>query len=695
LPPNTNPKRWLPPLELSGAATQWRFSTSMRAEAMLSALLRSTFTRPKGEVGDLKLPASMEAIYRWFETRIDSFDRGDNLRPPQALIPFFVYYLAPVWPVFVFLTAFALAGAAIEVALMAFVGRLVDLMRATPEPKAFFALHLRELLIMAFVAMILRPVISFVADLIKLQTVNGPLNTRIRWQAHGYVLRQSLSFFQNDFAGRVATRVIQVGPAVRDVATNLCDVVVWVVILWSGSFVLFAQADWRLVLPLIVWLTGYVVALSYFVPRISKMSNAMSEARSMLTGRIVDSYTNISTVKLFAHTDREDAYARDGMQEHLSRYQAQLRLNTTMELVLFSLNGAVLVLTTALALWLWSFGMVSIGSIAIVTGLIIRLMNVSGWFMWTLAGIFDNIGVVQESMAAISREHQVVDAPGAKPLNVTVGEIRYEALNFNYGRVLADREGVDGKPGSSAPGALFAPGIIDNLSLIVKPGEKVGLVGRSGAGKSTLVNVLLRFYDVEGGRILIDGQNVADVTQDSLRAHIGLVTQDTSLLHRSVRDNILYGRPDADDAAMIAAATKAQAHEFILGLEDMRGRRGYDAHVGERGVKLSGGQRQRIAIARVLLKNAPILVLDEATSALDSEVEAAIQEQLLNLMAGKTVIAIAHRLSTIAAMDRLVIMDAGRIVETGSHAELLRRGGLYADLWARQSGGFLAKEAAE
>ena len=652
---------------------------------MLSAYLRSYFSKPKAEVADLVLPPPAEALFRWFETRIDAFERGPITRPPTTLVAFFGHYLRPVWPVFVLMTLFALIGAGIEVALMAFVGRLVDLMRATPEPAAFFALHMGELLVMAFVALIGRPAVSLIADLIKMQTVNGPLNTRIRWQAHGYVLRQSLSYFQNDFAGRVATRVIQVGPAVRDVANNICEVVVWAVMLWVGSVVLFAGADWRLVLPLLVWLGGYIVALRFFVPRISKLSNAMSEARSMLTGRIVDSYTNISTVKLFAHTDREDAYARDGMQEHLSRYQAQLRLNTTMELVLFTLNGAVLVLTTALALWLWSRGQVSIGSIAIVTGLIIRLMNVSGWFMWTLAGIFDNIGVVQESMAAIARDHQVVDAPDAKPLAVTAGEIRYENLKFNYGKVIAEQ----------SAGKVAAGGLIDNLSLRVAPGEKVGLVGRSGAGKSTLVNVLMRFYDVEGGRILIDGQNIAGVKQDSLRANIGMVTQDTSLMHRSVRENILYGRPDADEAAMIAAATRAQAHEFIQGLEDMRGRRGYDAHVGERGVKLSGGQRQRIAIARVLLKNAPILILDEATSALDSEVEAAIQEQLLNLMEGKTVIAIAHRLSTIAAMDRLVIMDDGQIVEEGTHAELLRRGGLYADLWARQSGGFLAKEAAE
>jgi ATP-binding cassette subfamily B multidrug efflux pump len=655
---------------------------------MLTALKASLLARSKGEQpaggGEVPLPKPMAALYGWFERRIDAFERGPITRPPDTLVAFFLFYLRPVWPAFAFLTLFALIGAGIEVALMAFIGRLVDLMRETPVPAEFFARHKWELLTMAAIALIGRPLVSLFADLIKLQAINGPFNTRVRWQAHGYVLRQSLAYFQNDFAGRVATRVIQVGPAVRDVATNLCDIVVWVIMLWGGSLALFLAADWRLVLPLLAWIIGYVAALRYFVPRIALLSNSMSEARSMLTGRIVDSYTNISTVKLFAHTDREDAYAREGMQEHLVRYQAQLRLNTTMELVLFVLNGAVLVGTAALALWLWSRGLVTIGAIAVVTGLIVRLMNVSGWFMWTLAGIFDNIGVVQESMVAIARDHQVVDAPGARALFVPKGEIRYEGLTFNYGR----------QP-SARPPAGARGGIIDNMTLTVAPGEKVGLVGRSGAGKSTLVNLLLRFYDVEGGRILIDGQDISQVTQDSLRAHIGMVTQDTSLLHRSVRDNILYGRPEATEAEFIEAARKAQAHDFILGLEDMRGRRGYDAHVGERGVKLSGGQRQRIAIARVLLKNAPILILDEATSALDSEVEAAIQEQLMNLMGGKTVIAIAHRLSTIAAMDRLVIMDEGRVVEQGSHAELLRHGGLYAELWARQSGGFLAREAAE
>jgi ATP-binding cassette subfamily B multidrug efflux pump len=430
-----------------------------------------------------------------------------------------------------------------------------------------------------------------------------------------------------------------------------------------------------------VWLAAYSGALLYFVPRIKERSTEAAEARSMLVGRIVDSYTNILTVKLFAHAEREDSYARQALDEQMRKYQASLRLQTQMELVLYTLNGFLMVSATALAVWLWSHGLVSIGAIAAVTGLVLRIIGMSGWILWVVAGIFENIGVVQEGMETISRPNQVVDRPGSHPLVVRRGEIRFENVSFHYGREVEAGAGRRG-------------GVIHKLTLDIRPGEKVGLVGRSGAGKSTLVNLLLRFYDLESGRILVDGQDIAHVTQDSLRAQIGMVTQDTSLLHRSVRDNILYGRPDAGDGAAIAAARKAQAHDFIGGLEDMKGRQGYSAHVGERGVKLSGGQRQRVAIARVLLKDAPILILDEATSALDSEVEQAIQEQLYNLMAGKTVIAIAHRLSTIAAMDRLVIMDHGRIVEEGGHDALIARGGLYADLWARQSGGFLAPAAA-
>jgi len=623
-----------------------------------------------------------ERIFRWFETRIDAYAPAPITEPPKQLAAFFWFYLKPVWWAFAVLTVLTLAAAGIEVAIIAFIGRIIDLMRETTSPAAFFSEHGPELAFMAFVALVARPVLSALSDLSKQQMILGPVSVLVRWRAHSYVVRQSLGFFQNDFAGRIATRVMQVGPAVRDVAANVCDVVAWVAVHWIGAFLLFFEADWRLVVPLGIWLAGYAVTLNYFVPKIERLSGVMSEARSMLTGRIVDIYTNIMTVKLFAHTEREDAYAREAIDEHLARYQDQLRLNTIMEAVLWTLNGTVLVGTTGLALWLWSRGEITIGAISVVTGLIIRLMNMSGWFMWTLAGIFENIGVVQESMMTISRPFSVVDVEGAKPLEVKRGAIDFDDVSFDYGHT---RSVGDGKPG----------GVIQNLSLHVAPGEKVGLVGRSGAGKSTLVSLLLRFHDLEQGRILIDGQDIAHVTQDSLRSQIGVVTQDTSLLHRSVRDNILYGRPDAGETQAIMAAERAHAHEFIGGLQDLHGREGYNAHVGERGVKLSGGQRQRIAIARALLKNAPILVLDEATSALDSEVEAAIQEQLANLMTGKTVIAIAHRLSTIAAMDRLVIMDEGRVIEQGSHAELLRRGGLYAELWRRQSGGFLAREAAE
>ena len=613
-------------------------------------------------------------MYRWFETRIDAFPQEVPQQPPNRLPAFYWHFIRPVWPVFVLLLVVGLIGSLIEVALYAFIGDIVDRMKEAPSPETFIADNGLLLLLMAFVALILRPLVSTAHDLTKNQMIAGPVNTRVRWQSHRYVLRQSLGFFQNDFAGRVAAKVLQTGHALRESVVQIIDSLWFAVVHWGAAIVLFADADGRLVIPLVIWLAAYGVTIWYFVPRIQKLSFNASEARSVLTGRVVDSYTNILTVKLFAHAEREDESARWALQNHLDRYLESQRNLTCMEFVLYSINGALMVSATGLAIWLWSTGAVTIGAVALATALVIRLVGMSGWILTTVASVFESIGTVEEGMETISRPVDVVDRPDAKPLVVKRGEIRFEDVSFHYGK---------------------HGGVIDRISLRIAPGEKVGLVGRSGAGKSTLVNLLLRFYDLEGGRILIDGQDIACVTQDSLRAQIGMVTQDTSLLHRSVMENILYGRPDAGEAAAIAAARKAHAHDFIVGLRDARGRTGYAAQVGERGVKLSGGQRQRVAIARVLLKNAPILILDEATSALDSEVESAIQEQLYNLMEGKTVIAIAHRLSTIAAMDRLVIMDEGRIIEQGSHGELLARGGLYAELWARQSGGFLAKEAAE
>ncbi len=610
-------------------------------------------------------------MFRWFESRIDPFRDATGGQPPTRLTAFYVHYLRQVWPVFAVLMVTGLIAALVEVSLFAFVGQIVDMVREAESPEGFFAEHGSVLMMMAAVALFVRPIFFTLHSAIVHQSINAPLTNMVRWQTHRYVLRQSMAFFQNDFTGRIAAKVIQTGGALRSSTVKAADAVWFVLIYVTSALVLFSQADWRLTVPLALWLVAFAICMTYFVPRIKDLSAIMSEARSMLTGRIVDSYTNILTVKLFAHADREDGYARKALEEHTQKFFDQERMITQMVAFQHSMNGAMMVGTGGLALWLWSQGDITIGAIALASGLVIRINNMSGWMMWTVTDIFEDIGRVQEGMGTISRPQTVLDRPAAEPLAVPSGEIRYENVRFHYGK---------------------EAGVIDNLSLTVAPGEKVGLVGRSGAGKSTLVNLLLRFHDIEGGRILIDGQDIAQVTQDSLRANIGMVTQDTSLLHRSVMDNIIYGRPDVAMETAVTAARRAHATEFIDGLEDFRGRTGYRAHVGERGVKLSGGQRQRIAIARVLLKDAPILILDEATSALDSEVEAAIQEQLYNLMAGKTVIAIAHRLSTIAAMDRLVIMDQGAIVEEGTHETLINLGGLYAQLWARQSGGFLALE---
>jgi len=607
-------------------------------------------------------------MFRWFESLIDPFTPTTLEQPPAERAKFFWHYVRQAWPAFVGVLIAGFFGGIIELSLFAFLGQLVDLARTAATPADFFAEHGNKLIWMAIIALLARPIVFALHILMINQVIAANFTNLIRWQTHRYVLRQSLSFFQNDFAGRIANKIMQTGPSLRQTMIQLADALWFVVIYTVGAVVLFVEADVRLIGPLMVWLVGYVACTVYFVPRLTESSTIMSEARSTITGRIVDSYTNAMTVKLFAHTQGEDEYAREALEDHTQKFYTMQRQTTAFEVVVIALNGFLIVATCALALWLWSQNSISLGAVALATTLVIRINNMAGWIMFVMTNIFENIGMVQEGMETISQPIAVTDKPAAPALQVPRGEVRYEGIKFHYGR-----EG----------------GLIDDLSLVIKPGEKVGVVGRSGAGKSTLVNLLLRFHELEGGRILIDGQDIVSVTQDSLRAQIGLVTQDTSLLHRSVMDNIRYGRREATEADVTQAAKRAHAHEFILELEDMRGRKGYAAQVGERGVKLSGGQRQRVAIARVLLKNAPILILDEATSALDSEVEGAIQEQFYNLMKGKTVIAIAHRLSTIAAMDRLVIMDQGRVVEEGTHETLLKRGGIYAQLWARQSGGFI------
>jgi ATP-binding cassette subfamily B multidrug efflux pump len=606
-------------------------------------------------------------LYRRFEKLIDVFRDAPTPAPPDRVLPFYTYYLKQVWPSFAALLIVGLVGALIEVALFSYLSRIIDLAQGTPNVN-FFKEYGLELTWMVVVALVLRPVFVGLHDLLVHQTLSPSMTSLIRWQNHSYVLKQSLNFFQNDFAGRIAQRIMQTGNSLRDSAVQAVDALWHVLIYAISSLVLFAEADWRLMIPLLTWIAAFISALYYFVPRVKERSVVSSDARSKLMGRIVDGYTNITTLKLFAHTNFEQQYAREAIKEQTEKAQLAGRVVTSMDVVITSMNGLLIVSTTGLALWLWTQSLITVGAIALATGLVIRIVNMSGWIMWVVTGIFENIGMVQDGLQSISQPVSVTDRDQAKPLTVARGEVRFENVDFHYGK---------------------QSGIIGGLNLSIKPGEKIGLIGPSGAGKSTLVNLLLRLYDVEGGRILIDGQNIADVSQESLRERIGMITQDTSLLHRSIRENLLYGKPDATDAELWEAVHKARADGFIPALSDAEGRTGFDAHVGERGVKLSGGQRQRIAIARVLLKDAPILIMDEATSALDSEVEAAIQESLETLMQGKTVIAIAHRLSTIARMDRLVVLENGKIAETGSHAELLAMGGLYARLWQHQTGGFV------
>ena len=606
-------------------------------------------------------------MFALFERLLQPTSTPEHPEPPAGLIAFYWHYARQAKGLFAGLFAAGFALALLDSLIPVFMGRIVTLITSS-RPETLFATFWPILAGMAVVLLVLRPLALTSQNIMANQAIAANVSNMIRWQAHWHVVRQSWAFFQNDFAGRISNRVMQTGPAIRESLVALLTAVWYILVYGTSALLLLAAADRWLALPIVLWFTGYLVLLRAFVPRMRDRSKVMSEARSLLTGRIVDSYTNILTVKLFARAWQEDAYVREALDEHTGRFHSSLRLNTQFGLTLSLLNALMVTSTGALALLLWTRGQVAVGTVAMALPLAWQIINISGWVAWQVTAIFENIGVVQEGMMTIARPITLVDRPQAPALAVARGEIAFEDVRFHYGR---------------------ESGVLEGFSLKVEPGEKIGLVGRSGAGKSTVVNLLLRFFDLEGGRILIDGQDISQTTQESLRSQISVVTQDTSLLHRSIRDNIRYGRPESSDAEVIAAAKLAHAHEFILDLVDWKERCGYDAQVGERGVKLSGGQRQRVAIARVILRNAPILVLDEATSALDSEIEAAIQSSLDTLMAGKTVIAIAHRLSTIARMDRLVVLDRGRIVEQGSHAALLRLDGHYAALWRRQSGGFL------
>ncbi|MBA4783594.1 MAG: ABC transporter ATP-binding protein [Rhizobiales bacterium] len=606
-------------------------------------------------------------LLHYFESLHDPF-RDDGVEtPPKQFWAFCWFYCRPLWPLLVIAALLSGVVAMLEITIFTFMGDLVTLL-TNASRDGFFEDHGATLIWMTVVLMLLLPIAQFVRELFLNQGIAGNFPMGVRWRGHRYLLRQSLSFYQNDFAGRIANTLMQTSLAVREVMIKVGDVFVFVGVYFIGAVAVVAYADWRLTLPFFGWFIGYAFLLVHFIPKLRDIAKRQAEARSVMTGHVVDAYSNIQTVKLFSHAEREERFAKISMKAFMETVYVQMRRVTWLNLSLALLNNTAFFAIAGTSIWAWWVNVVSIGDIALAMGLVLRLHGMSHWILWEMAGIFENVGTVQDGISTLTLARVVRDQPNARTLVIDKGAISFDHVRFHYGREKS---------------------VIEDLSLDISAGEKVGIVGPSGAGKSTLVNLLLRLYDVEAGAIRIDGQNIAEVTQESLRSRIGMVSQDTSLLHRSVRDNIAYGREGASDAEIIAAAEKANAWSFIPGLEDVSGRRGLDALVGERGVNLSGGQRQRVAIARVLLKDAPILVLDEATSALDSGGEAAIQEQLKTLMEGKTVIAIAHRLSTIAEMDRLIVLNQGRIVEMGTHAELVAEKGHYAELWARQSGGFL------
>ena len=610
------------------------------------------------------------SLFRFFERLTQAFPDSHLGQPPRGVVAFCRYYSRGFGLPLILLSILTALVAIFEVTLFGFMGRLVDWLAAS-DRETFLDQEWPTLMWMASVPLLVLPLLGLLHSLVSHQSLLGNYPMSIRWRAHRYLLQQSLEFYSKDFAGRVATKMMQTALAVREGVMKLLDVLIFISVYFLSALVIVASSHWMLMLPMLAWLVAYIFIQIHFVPRLKNISIAQADARATMTGRVVDAYSNVQTVKLFSHTSREADYARDSMDGFITTVYSQMRLATGLNVSVQIINHLLAFTTGALAIYLWLHELVSVGEIAVAIAVALRLNGMAHWIMWEVSALFENIGTVVDGMNTLSTPVTVTDEPNAESLKVPQGAIDFAKVNFHYD---SSRR------------------VIDDFCLNVKPGEKVALVGRSGAGKSTTVNLLLRFYDVTDGSISIDGQDIAKVQQESLRANIGVVTQDTSLLHRTVRENILYGRPDATEEEMIEAAKRAEAHEFILQLRDNDGNSGYDAQVGERGVKLSGGQRQRIAIARVLLKDAPILVLDEATSALDSDVEAAIQSSLYQLMEGKTVIAIAHRLSTIAAMDRLVVMEEGRIVETGTHRELLDHEGIYARLWMRQTGGFLGED---
>ncbi|HCG6168160.1 TPA: ABC transporter ATP-binding protein [Vibrio parahaemolyticus] len=609
-------------------------------------------------------------MFKRFEGFTEPFPKSTPDQPPSGIFAFLRHYTRGYEKPLIIMSLMSTIVAIVEVMLFGAMGQLVDWL-STSNPETFLQDNRADLIFYGVLLLVVMPLLVVIYSLLVHQTLLGNYPMSIRWLAHRYLLNQSLNFYQDDFAGRVATKVMQTSLAVRETVMKSMDVFVYVTVYFTSMVVMLAAADWRLMIPMIVWLLVYIAIQIYFVPKLKDVASEQADARSTMTGRIVDSYTNIQTVKLFSHSQRETQYAEQGMKGFLNTVYRQMRLVTGFDVAVEISNYILVFSVAALSIYLWLDSAISVGAIAIAVSLALRVNGMSMWIMWEVGALFENMGTVVDGMKTLSKPIDIQDKPNAKDLVVSQGGIQFDNVSFHYGE---------------------NKGVINHLNLDIKPGEKVGLVGRSGAGKSTLVNLLLRFHDVEEGSIKIDGQNIADVTQDSLRSKIGMVTQDTSLLHRSIRDNILYGNPTASEEEQLKATKQAHAHEFIETLTDPFGNVGYDAQVGERGVKLSGGQRQRIAISRVLLKDAPLLVLDEATSALDSEVEAAIQESLNELMQGKTVIAIAHRLSTIAQMDRLIVLDKGNVVEQGTHQELIAHNGIYAQLWAHQTGGFLGEE---